>query len=81
MTKNAYMYLSIVLGIIVIGLLIYIFTRPKPVDTATLQADLSQFSMELAQWNATNGASSTPQSRQQLSNDLSNLSQQLQSYR
>lgn len=79
MSKDAYKYISIVLALAVIGLLVYIFTRPKQVDTVALQSDLSQFTVELQQWNAQYSANPTPQGEQQLSQDLSTFSQKLQS--
>ena len=80
MSANAYKYVSLVLAVVVIGLLIYIFTRPKQIDTVALQESLSQFNTELQQWDAQYSANPTPQGEQQLSQDLSTFQQQLQSY-
>ena len=80
MSLNSYKYLSIVFAVIIVGLLAYIFTRPKQVDTLALQSDLSQFTLELQQWNAKYTQSPTPQGQQELSQDLSNFAQKLQSY-
>ena len=80
MSVNAYKYVSLVLAVVVIGLLIYIFTRPKQIDTVALQESLSQFNTELQQWDAQYSANPTPQGEQQLSQDLSTFQQQLQSY-
>jgi hypothetical protein len=78
MSTNTYKYISIVLAVVVIGLLVYIFTRPKPVNTLALQNDLAQFSVELQQWNTQYSANPTPQGEQQLSQELSIFSQKLQ---
>lgn len=78
MTKNVYMYASIVLAVVVIGLLVYIFTRPKPVNTVALSNDLSQFSAEIQQWNAQYSANPSPQGEAELSGDLTAFSQRLQ---
>lgn len=79
MTTNTYKYISIVLAIVVIGLLVYIFTRPKQVNTVALQQDLAQFNTEIQQWNAQYSQNPTAQGQQQLSQDLSAFSQKLQS--
>ena len=78
MSKNVYMYTSIVLAVVVIGLLVYIFTRPKPVNTVALSNDLAQFSTELQQWNAQYSQNPTPQGQAQLSAELTTFSQKLQ---
>jgi hypothetical protein len=78
MSKNVYKYTSIVLGVVVVGLVIYIVTRPKPVNTVALQQDLGQFSAELQTWNTQYQQSPTPQGQQQLLNDLSAFQQRLQ---
>jgi hypothetical protein len=78
MTINAYKWTSIVLAVIVVGLLVYIFTRPKQVNAAALSQDLAQFSAELQQWNQTYSANPSPAGQQQLSQDLSNFSAKLQ---
>jgi len=72
------MYISIVLAVVVIGLVIYIFTRPKPVNTVALSNDLAQFSTELQQWNAQYSQNPTPQGEAQLSSDLTAFSEKLQ---
>jgi hypothetical protein len=79
MSTNFYKWLSLALGIVVIGLLVFIFTRPKQVDTVALNNDLAQFSAELQQWNASYTANPTPQGEQQLSQDLSDFSNKLKS--
>ncbi len=79
MTTNTYKYLTIVLAVIVVGLLIYIFTRPKQVNTVALQQDLAQFTAEMQTWNTQYSQNPTAQGQQQLSQDLSTFSQKLQS--
>jgi hypothetical protein len=78
MSQNAYKYISIVLAVVVVGLLVYIFTRPKQVDTTALNNDLSQFTAEIQQWNTQYSQNPTPQGEAQLSSDLSAFSQKLQ---
>jgi uncharacterized membrane-anchored protein YhcB (DUF1043 family) len=80
MSKNTYKYISIALVVIVVGLLVYIFTRPKQVDTVALSQDLAQFNTELQQWSATYSANPTPAGQQVLSQDLSGFAQQLKSF-
>lgn len=80
MSQNTYKYISIVLALIVVGLLAYIFTRPKQIDVVALQQDLAQFSTELAQWNAQYTQNPTVQAQQQLSQDLSVFAQKIQAY-
>lgn len=80
MSTNSYKYISILLAIVVVGLLFYIFTRPKQIDTAALQQDLAQFSAEIQQWNTEYSANPTVQGQQQLSEYLSAFSGKLQSY-
>ena len=78
MSLNTYKYLSIVLVVVVVGLLIYIFTRPKQINEVALQQDLSQFTAELQQWNAQYTQNPTAQGQQQLSQDLTAFQQKLQ---
>jgi uncharacterized membrane-anchored protein YhcB (DUF1043 family) len=78
MTKEAYKWMAVVLAVVVIGLVVYIFTRPKPVNTVALQQDLSNFSAELQTWNTQYSQNPTVQGQQQLSSDLSAFSQKLQ---
>lgn len=75
-----YQYLSLALALVVIGLLVYIFTRPKPIDTLALSQDLNQFSGEIQSWNAQYGANPTPAAKAELSSDLAAFSQKLQTY-
>jgi len=70
--------MAVVLAVVVIGLVVYIFTRPKPVNTVALQQDLSNFSAELQTWNTQYSQNPTVQGQQQLSSDLSAFSQKLQ---
>jgi hypothetical protein len=79
MSKDVYKYASIVLAVVVVGLIVYIVTRPKPVNTVALQQDLSQFSTELQAWNTQYQQNPTPQGQQQLSSDLTAFQQKLQS--
>lgn len=77
MATNFYRWLSVGLGVVVVLLLAYIFTRPKQIDTVALNNDLTQFSAELQQWNASYIVNPTPQGEQQLSQDLSDFSTKL----
>ena len=79
MSTNTYKWIAGVLAVIVIGLLVYIVTRPKEVDTTALNNDLSQFSVELQQWNATYSANPTPAAQQKLSQELGDFSNKLKS--
>jgi hypothetical protein len=60
MSTNTYKWISGILTVIVICLLVYIFTRPKQVDTVALSNDLAQFNTELQQWNASYTANPSP---------------------
>ncbi|HUC02037.1 MAG TPA: hypothetical protein VMA75_03990 [Candidatus Paceibacterota bacterium] len=79
MSKEAYKWSAIVLAVVVIVLVVYIFTRPKPVNTVALSQDLSQFSAELEAWNSQYGQNPTPAQQQQLSAELATFQQKLQS--
>ncbi|HUC31712.1 MAG TPA: hypothetical protein VMR99_03455 [Candidatus Paceibacterota bacterium] len=78
MSKDSYKWISIVLAVVVIGLLVYIFTRPKPINTLVLQQDLTSFNAALATWNAQYGANPTPAEQQQLSAILTTYQQKVQ---
>jgi hypothetical protein len=80
MSQNTYKYLSIALGVVVVCLLVYIFTRPKQVDTVALRSELSAFSTELQQWNTQYSQNPTVQGQQQLSQDLTTFAGKLQTY-
>lgn len=77
MSTNTYKWISGVLALVVIGLLIFIFTRPKQVDTVALTNDLAQFNTELQQWNASYTANPTAQGEQQLSQELGDFANKL----
>ena len=81
MEDKYYKYLSLVLGIVVIALVVYIWTRPKPVDTLALNNDLAQFQSQLAAWNEQYGSSpDSTEAKSALSSDLSSFTQRLQQY-
>jgi hypothetical protein len=74
-----YKWISLVLAIVVVVLVVYIATRPKPVDTVALNNDLSQFTTTLQGWQMQYATSSNSDAaKAALSSDLSQFSAKIQ---
>jgi hypothetical protein len=80
MSTNTYKWISGILAVVVIGLLVFIFTRPKQVDTVVLSNDLAQFTAAFQKDNAAYTANPTPAGQTQLSQDLGTFATQLKSF-
>ncbi len=81
MEDKYYKWISLALGVVVIVLLAFIFTRPKPVDTLALSHDLNQFQTDIQAWNNQYGSNAgTPQAKSALAGTLTSFSQKLQNY-